>query len=79
MSGAVCNMVNVIVNLDKNATSIYWEIVRAPGTPFSLTVAESPKYDVSLKLSAQTQSLCLVDGFYEFTIYDYDDDGEDNA
>jgi hypothetical protein len=79
MSGAVCNMVDVIVNLDKNATSIYWEIVRAPGTPFSVTVAQSPSYDGSLKFSAQTHSMCLVDGFYEFTIYDYDDDGEDNA
>lgn len=79
MSGDVCNMVDVIVNLDKNATSIYWEIVRAPGTPFSVTVAQSPSYDGSLKFSAQTHSMCLVDGFYEFTIYDYDDDGEDNA
>jgi hypothetical protein len=79
MLGAVCNMVDVIVNLDKNATSIYWEIVRAPGTPFSVTVAQSPSYDGSLKFSAQTHSMCLVDGFYEFTIYDYDDVGEDNA
>ena len=69
-----CNMLDVIVTLDQHPSDIRWEIVGFH-QGFSSIVAVSPPYDASMAYLTETQSFCLVDGTYQFSIYDDYGDG----
>jgi hypothetical protein len=69
-----CNLLDVIVTLDQHPSDIRWEIVGSH-QGFSTIVAVSPPYDASMAYSTETQSFCLVDGTYQFSIYDDYGDG----
>jgi len=69
-----CNLLDVIVTLDQHPSDIRWEIVGSH-QGFSTIVAVSPPYDASMAYSTDMQSFCLVDGTYQFSIYDDYGDG----
>ena len=69
-----CNLLDVKVTLDQHPSDIRWEIVGSR-QGFNTIVAVSPPYDASMAYSTDTQSFCLVDGTYQFSIYDDYGDG----
>jgi hypothetical protein len=69
-----CNVLDVIVTLDQHPPDIRWEIVGSR-QGFSTIVAVSLPYDASMAFTTDTQSFCLVDGTYQFSIYD--DNGDE--
>jgi hypothetical protein len=69
-----CNLLDVIVTLDQHPSDIRWEIVGSR-QGFNTIVAVSPPYDDSMAYSTDTQRFCLVDGTYQFSIYDDYGDG----
>lgn len=70
-----CFPLDVIVTLDKHPSETRWEIL-PQGESSAASVASSPVYDDSLAFTqADTQTVCLPEGTYDFAIYD-DYDGE---
>jgi hypothetical protein len=70
-----CFPLDVIVTLDEHPSDTRWEII-PQGESTATAVAISPAYDDSLAFTqADTQTVCLSEGTYDFTIYD-DYDGE---
>ena len=70
-----CIPLDVFVTLDEHPSDTRWEIF-AQGESTEEAIATSPVYDESMAFTqADTQTVCLPEGSYEFTIYD-DYDGE---
>lgn len=70
-----CFQLDVIVTLDEHPSDTRWEII-PQGESTATAVASSPAYVDSLAFTqADTQTVCLPEGTYDFTIYD-DYDGE---
>jgi hypothetical protein len=67
-----CYTLDVTVNLDQYAPDTTWEIIPQGE---SLAIYNSIPYDASLAFTEDTQSVCLPEGTYDFTIYDVYGDG----
>mmetsp|Transcript_6830 Transcript_6830/g.15608 ORF Transcript_6830/g.15608 Transcript_6830/m.15608 type:complete len:1626 (-) Transcript_6830:1186-6063(-) len=68
-----CYNLDVDVTLDQYASDTRWEIIPQGQ---SGAVATSPPYDASLAFTpTDTESVCLPEGTYDFTIYDVYGDG----
>ena len=68
-----CVMLDVSVSLDQYPSDTRWEIKSKKQN--KQIIAESRPYDNSLMFLPDSQSVCLEEGEYEFTIYDKYGDG----
>ena len=68
-----CYTLEINISLDQYPADTRWEII--PQGQSRQVLVASPEYDASQALTNVTQSECLVEGTYDFIIYDVYSDG----